>query len=1773
MAFAGFKYDIFISYSHIDNYAPEGKPGWVDYFHTELESWLVRRFGHKKIEIWRDKQLKGNTLFDERIKEVINNSALFIALTSPHYFDSGYCLKELEWFYKQAEVSQYGLSVKNECRLFNVQLKNVPYTAWPEKLKNSGCFPMHDAPEKSDVPGEPINPHDLPFNKKLRQIVDAIDATLNAFPVKTITDSSGDHAGETFKVFVADVADSLTSIRDCLISDLSLKHIRVITNNPLFVANEEHDICIERAIKDSNLSIHLLNEFPGQKIIDWPDTTYPQKQVEIGLNSETPQMIWVPGSLNYEKIEDRSYQTFLQSLEFNIRKKKYEFLRSPKTYLSDLILEKINGLKQKIQGEDAYSYILLDTHQKDQRMAFKLAEFISSKNLKIEFNQELRDPVSSIRHFEESLKYATSLIIIFGEVTPSWVFERLKKAISIIDIQLKDENKKNLKKVWVYLLPPSRITPEITELANTHGIKFLDNRHSDYPDEKVIDRIFSSGNEWALSPNAPNPFVGLRPFESNDSLYFFGRKEQTDALLKRLYDTRFIAVIGSSGSGKSSLVRAGLIPLLEAGFLVQDRDLWHIARMKPGIRPIFNLAESLLRVTADFSQKTDDGKVSDFAESIRDKGIYAVLDQIGPRMREKDSNLFLLVDQFEEVFRFGLNTRDSHRRDEAAGFIDLLLRLSKQENIPVYVCLTMRSDYIGDCNLFPGLAEAMNRGQYLTPGLTRNQHREIIEGPIFLSGASITPRLLDRLLNESGENRDDLPILQHALMRTWDDWAKDKTGPLDLIHYERIQTVQYALSRHADEVLDELTNDEKEIAKRLFQTLTEMDDENRRIRRPSRLSKVIAITHSSADCLMGIIAKFREKGRSFLVLSSENPSDDPLVEISHESLMRQWVTLENWMNEEAESAKIYKHLAEEAELYNQGKVGLYRGPGLSIALNWKEKEKPTEAWAKQYHNGFETAIAFLDRSHSAHSERLAREENERHERERLLREKADLMEKQAAQRHRALHQTRIFTVVIFIIMVIAAGFAYLSLKKSEETKNQKRDANYNLAKAFEEKAMSALNTDHDPTLAWLHTFAALKQEIDPNKLHLYPENANALFKPEIILAAFAQQWSSPLPLTDFHSSLTVSNSDTSYTVAFSPDGKIIASGALDKIIRLWDVESGKEIQKLTGHLNRVNCVTFSPDGRILASGSDDNTVRLWNLSSGKEIRVFTGHSSWVNCVAFTGDGMGLASGSSDGTIKLWDVSSGKEVRSFIGHSGAIKSIVFSHDKNILASGSDDQTIRLWDAGTGRAIRIFTGHSGAITSIALSSNGKWLVSGSDDKTIRLWDIASGKERWNITGHSGPINSVAFSPDSQTLISGSDDKTIRLWDSETGQELRKFSGHSDAVYSVAFSPDGKSIASISRDNTLRFWKVSVDHTIKSLVGHSDGVTAVVYSPDGRTLASSSDDQTVRLWDVASGKEIRTLTGHSDRVSGVGFSPDGKTLASGSMDKTIRLWDIRSGKQTRVLTGHSDCVYSIAFSPDGKILASGSMDKTIRLWNVDSGKLIQLLTGHSGTVYTVAFSPSGKTLASGSKDKTVRLWDVSSGKQIRVLTGYSDWVYSVTFSPDGKMLASGNKDKMVRLWDVVSGEQVRILRGHSDWVSSVAFSSDGKTLASGSHDNTVRLWDVASGEEIREIGGNSDVINCVRFSPDGNTVVFASGSMDKTIRLCDIRIFNLFLKGGKSTPLFYHFIEGVEFFWGLRQNGLEYINERRAYNRKILPLLNPPGHGQSKFEQIIEWAKKQN
>jgi WD40 repeat protein len=538
------------------------------------------------------------------------------------------------------------------------------------------------------------------------------------------------------------------------------------------------------------------------------------------------------------------------------------------------------------------------------------------------------------------------------------------------------------------------------------------------------------------------------------------------------------------------------------------------------------------------------------------------------------------------------------------------------------------------------------------------------------------------------------------------------------------------------------------------------------------------------------------------------------------------------------------------------------------------------------------------------------------------------------------------------------------------------------------------------------------------------------------------------------------------SVVFSSDGEMLASSDQGGIIKLLHIASQTVWSELRGHKGAVWSLAISADDRFLASGGEDRTIRIWDLQTRECLKILEGHQGWVWSLAFAPQSSTsadlLVSGSGDRTVRLWNVQTGENLHIFDAHTDGVLAVAFSPDGHTIASSSIDHTIRLWNVHTREAIANWQGHNAASWSLSFSADGQTLASGSEDQTIKLWQVKTQQCRRILLGHTGVVQSLAFSPDGQTLVSAGYNQSIRFWDSETGQCLKTFQGYSKVVFCVVFHPDGQVLASSHGDNVLRLWNID-GNCLSCLAGHTSRVASVVFSPDGRLLASGSYDQTVRLWDVRSGHFLRAFQTHS-WVKAITFSLDGTLLASSGVDRVVRLWDVRTGQCLREIAPGVNWTPSVAFSPKDLRLASGSADGIVKIWDADSSQCLQTLTGHKRQVQTLAFIPSGGQLASGSDDGTVKLWDLQTGQCLQTLQGHTHAVISVSVHPQGNLLASGSQDRTLKLWDLQQGASIKTLQGHTSPICSVTFDPEGHLLVSSSEDGTIRLWNIHTGECLK-------------------------------------------------------------------------------------------------------------
>lgn len=1178
--------------------------------------------------------------------------------------------------------------------------------------------------------------------------------------------------------------------------------------------------------------------------------------------------------------------------------------------------------------------------------------------------------------------------------------------------------------------------------------------------------------------NGGLPYPGLRPFRRDETDIFFGREEQTDQLLKILGHCRFLAVVGPSGCGKSSLVRAGMIGGLESGLMAGAGVRWRVAEMRPGTEPMRKLANALLAEPALGEERAGDADAVAFLHATLRRGPLGLVEVLRETPLPAATNLLLLVDQFEEIFRLN----GDQGRDEADAFVALLLATAAQREAPVYVVLTMRSDFLGDCALFAGLPEAMNGSQYLTPRLTREQRRAAIVGPARVFDGDVAPALVNHLLNAMGPDPDQLPLMQHLLMRMWTQPLADGVAPnggrsLTLADYEAAGGLDDALSRHADKAYTELDPEHQRIAEALFRGLCERGVDGRDTRRPVPLGEVALVAGVPPSEVAAVVEVFRRPNRSFLAPPHGEPlKAETMLDISHESLIRRWRRLDEWTQREARSAETYGFLEQAARRWRAGEAALWGTPDLENALAWKTRERPTAAWAARYGHDFELAMEFLDASEA---ERRQREEAVEAERRR-----------EDAQR-RAKWWLSALSVAVGVV-------ALLVVWMWREAKRAGREADSRRLAA--EALQILVNSPQRLDLALLLGLEGRETEDTVEARTSLLSGLTRYPRLERFLRAEPSGGEG-----------TTAGFDD-FGPALSPDGKWLASAGPEHSVRLWDVEAGRLLPVLAASSSdEVVGVAFSNKRMMAVARGED--VELWDVETGSESGGPLRGSESVSSVAWSGDGAWLASGHADGSVILWDVATRQQIAApASGHGYAISQMAFSPDRALLATASRDGKVLVWDLRTlpPAAEELQSPSSAGITQVVFSPSGGLLVTVSDNGIVMPWNVATRRqltalpgteaafsrdgshllvrqggtvERWKVDADAflkenesipvaeDDVRRAAFAPGGERLVMERSDGTLLLWDTAERPRAplgRSLAGDGIAVRSVAFDPGGKRLAAGGSDGNIRLWNVATGKPEgQPLIGHGDAVTGLAFSSDGRWLASASLDHSLRLWDVANLRQMAEDLGqYHAAVTGVAFSPDGKLLASSSGEgyPEVRLWDVGRKNPKKNLAVKGEAVTSIAFSPDGELLAAGAEGKAaVVVWQVETWREKTLAGLSEEGASCVAFSPDGKLLAAGGENGNLVLWNPRTAQQIgaaRSREAPGQAVKAVAFSPDGKLLASGHDGGTVVLWDVAARKprELGTLEGYTEAVNALAFSSpDGKLLAAVSDDGTVRLWDV--------------------------------------------------------------------------------------------------------------------
>ncbi|MFC2087942.1 hypothetical protein ACFLSA_07270, partial [Bacteroidota bacterium] len=670
-----------------------------------------------------------------------------------------------------------------------------------------------------------------------------------------------------------------------------------------------------------------------------------------------------------------------------------------------------------------------------------------------------------------------------------------------------------------------------------------------------------------------NPFPGLRPFGIQESHLFYGREGQSEEVLEKLSESRFVAVVGASGSGKSSLMYCGLVPILYGGFITEAGSRWRIITTRPGNDPINNLANSLVKSEDPKSISEEDLYInSNLTKTIMKSTSLGLIEAVKLLKTPVYENILILVDQFEELFRFrGTGGVSDQNVNESEAFVKLLVEAVRQTEVPIYIVLTMRSDFIGDCAKFQDLTELINESNYLIPQMTRDNFKEAILGPVAVGKGKIDPNLIQQLLNDIGDNPDQLPILQHALMRTWDYWVSHRQGDrsMSIEDYESVGKMESALSEHANEAFDELSQREKEICGTMFKNLTERGSDNRGIRRPTRVDEIAKISKAEIEEVHSTVDTFRKQGRSFLTPAYEVPlTDKSVIDISHESLMRIWNRLKVWVEEEASSAQMYQRLAEAAHLFQEGKTGLYRPPDLQLALNWKNMQQPTLEWAQRYHPAFERTIVYLETSEKEH---IAAEEN-----------------KLRLQR-RALRRTRMFALVLGSAAIVSLGLMFYSFQLQQQAEESAAEAKrqQGLAEVAQEEAKrEALRAQDSATAAQEQRTAAEESATEAKRQQGIAEEASAEAKRQRLLS-ISQSMAVKSSQEVENKQLKGLLAQQAYIFNLKNEGEEHHADVYDALYQAVKALNPPTFNRILGHEDAINSLVYDDENNIMYSAGSD----------------------------------------------------------------------------------------------------------------------------------------------------------------------------------------------------------------------------------------------------------------------------------------------------------------------------------------------------------------------------------------------------------------------------------------------------------------------------------------------------------------------------------------------------------------------------------------------------------
>ncbi|UXX77724.1 hypothetical protein N7E81_10120 [Reichenbachiella carrageenanivorans] len=941
-----------------------------------------------------------------------------------------------------------------------------------------------------------------------------------------------------------------------------------------------------------------------------------------------------------------------------------------------------------------------------------------------------------------------------------------------------------------------------------------------------------------------NPFPGLRPFKSDEAELFFGRETQVDYVIKQIKEKGFIAVIGASGVGKSSFMSCGVLSdMINPD--TNDKDRWNVMSITPGHAPTRSLARGIYNsiLKKDDESDNDASKTEEKIDKLERtiwKKPERLFKLLNGKLKKNKKKHLLFIDQFEEVFRFAQESNDAYHSVKT--LMDLLTATIAQKEMPVHIVIAIRADFIGDCARFPQLTSAINSSQYLIPQLTREEKEKAIRGPIHFMNAKVEDDLVEKILDEVGDDSDQLPIMQHALMRTFDYWKKNQSGEqsIAISDYEAIGGMKNALSKHAREAYGDLNHKELQLCKRIFKCITEKGEDGRGVRRPTTLKDISQIVGASKEEVVAIVEQFRRPGRSLLLPSGQIKfEDDTIIDISHESLMRNWVELAEWVDEEAESVKLYLSLATAAAMHQEGKEGLWTPPGLLLAQNWKKEQQPTMHWGLRYDPAYERTILFLDHS------------DEEYERKKRINER---------NQKRKINNARKFgTLMLFVCFCAFVAFYYAS-EESERAELETLKALEAQKKAVEEGEKAEIS--------------AIKAEKSAEKARKAQSHAMTK-KLEAELAKLE---------ADSMGGIAIQNAEEAKSLRLRSLGKAMAI----KSLQITTPEKEGYVASLAYQFNQSNHGTAN-DPDIY----DGLYYALKALNTDPERFDQTKHDQNVRALISSAKNECIYSTGSDGTILKWDINGNQSNTTTISQSKGVKvnkSLALSPDENRLACGGLFRYIEEYDLSQSddKPKTIPTNWTDT-WFLSYTKDGKLLAVGSSNKIMLLSDgvfvpLSDGENK---------INALTIDPGSNSVLAAQENgQLVRYFlDGSTPPEV--IIDQSIPLYAVQFSPNATYLAVGDEEGKIHLYN-GKDQTLppKILRVHNARVNQIVFDQAGKIMASGSFDKTVRMWDLEHLDDAPIiLRDHDDWVWSIVFTHDGSNLWAGSRDYHIKTWPTKT------------------------------------------------------------------------------------------------------------------------------------------------------------------------------------------------------------------------------------------------------------------------------------------